>query len=39
MRLELKEYAAIHPDSKKVTKRGKFKQPKLDYSKGVFVAQ
>lgn len=36
MKAELKEYAKTHPDDEKVSKSGKFKKPKYDYSKGIF---
>lgn len=36
MKIELKQYAKQHPEDKSVTKYGKFKKPKYDYSKGIF---
>jgi len=39
MKAELKEYAKRHPNDKSVTKNGKYKKPKYDYSKGVFSNQ
>lgn len=39
MKKELKEYATKHPEDQNVSKSGRFKKPKYDYSKGVFSEQ